>query len=153
MKFLQMLLSEIMYCEQPGIVLEDNTGAIFLLKNSHVGQRTKHIDICWHHIHGMQDRGELEGDFVRPEDNESDICTKNLPLKLLKGFRDNIQNGTMNSRMNWTSIVRSATSKSRHLEQKGGVVNWITDWINHETDWMNHVWSIQSEERGEGRIA
>jgi hypothetical protein len=56
-KFLQMLLSKIMYFEQPVILLEDNTGAIFLLKNSHVGQRTKHIDICWHFIHGLINKG------------------------------------------------------------------------------------------------
>jgi hypothetical protein len=86
-KFLQMLLSEIIYCVQPGILLEDNTGAIFLLKNSHVGQRTKHIDICWHYICGMRNNGELEADFVRSEDNESDICTKNLPFRLLEGFQ------------------------------------------------------------------
>jgi hypothetical protein len=35
-KFLQMLLQEIIYCEEPGILLEDNTGAISLLKNSQV---------------------------------------------------------------------------------------------------------------------
>jgi hypothetical protein len=52
-KFLQMLLSRIMYREQPGILLEDNTGANLLLKNLHVGQRTKHIDdICWYFIRG-----------------------------------------------------------------------------------------------------
>jgi hypothetical protein len=85
-KFLQMLLGEIMYCEQPGILLEDNTGAIFLLKNLHVGQRTKHIDLHWHYIRGMRNMGEIEADFVRSEDNKLDICTKNLPFKLLKGF-------------------------------------------------------------------
>jgi hypothetical protein len=63
-KFLQMLLGEIVYCVQPGILLEDNTGAIFLLKNLHVGQRMKHIDIRWHHIWGMRNKGEIEADFV-----------------------------------------------------------------------------------------
>ena len=32
------------------MLLEDNTGAIFILNNDQVGQRTKHIDIKWHHV-------------------------------------------------------------------------------------------------------
>jgi hypothetical protein len=35
-EFLQMLLSKIMYCVELGILLEDNTGAIFLLKIIHM---------------------------------------------------------------------------------------------------------------------
>ena len=43
--FQQMLLSEI--CENviPGVIYEDNEGAIFLSKNKQVSQRTKHIDV------------------------------------------------------------------------------------------------------------
>jgi hypothetical protein len=72
-KFLQMLLTEIVYCVQPGILLDDNTRAVSLLKNAHIGQRKKYIDICWHYICGMRSNGEIEADFVRSEDNESDI--------------------------------------------------------------------------------
>jgi hypothetical protein len=143
-KFLQMLVTEIVYCVQPGILLEDNTGVIFLLRNAHVGQRTKHIDICWHYIRGMWRHGEIEADFMRSEDNESDICTKTLPFGLLKGFQGNIQNCTMNVRTHWDRIVKAAMSKSRHFAQKEDVMNWIQDWINHETDWINPVWSVQS---------
>jgi hypothetical protein len=91
-----------------------------------VGQRTEHINIIWHFIRGLRNKEEIEADFVRPEDNESDICTKKLPFKLLKGFQENVQNCEMNSRMNWTRIVRIvkvATSKNRHFAQKEHVVN------------------------------
>jgi uncharacterized protein (DUF849 family) len=44
-KFLQQLLHEIKFCMMPGILLEDNTGAIYLVRNQQVGQRTKHIDV------------------------------------------------------------------------------------------------------------
>jgi hypothetical protein len=43
--FTQQLLEEIMSCVLPAIIYEDNTGAIFLVKNQQVGQRTKHISI------------------------------------------------------------------------------------------------------------
>jgi hypothetical protein len=43
--FRQMLLGDIPYCDVAGILLEANTGAIFLMWNHQVSQRTKHIDI------------------------------------------------------------------------------------------------------------
>jgi hypothetical protein len=43
--FLQQLPEEIAECKNPGIILEDNTGAIFLVKNQQVGSQTKHIDV------------------------------------------------------------------------------------------------------------
>jgi hypothetical protein len=82
-----------------------------------------------------------EADFVRSEDNELDICTNNLSFRLLKGFRDNIWNCNMNSRLNWTWIVKVAVSKNKHFAQKEDVVNWIMHWINH-------IWSVQSPEKG-----
>jgi len=50
MKFQQMLLEEIAYVQTPGIMLEDNEGCEFLVKNKQVSSRTKHIDIATHSI-------------------------------------------------------------------------------------------------------
>jgi hypothetical protein len=80
-KFVQQLLEEIAECITPGIILEDNTGAIFLVKNQQVGSRTKHIDVRHHYIRQM--RGEVDALFIRSEKNSSDIFTKNVPEKLL----------------------------------------------------------------------
>jgi hypothetical protein len=44
-KFVQMLLNEVLKCTTPGILMEDNTGAIYLVKNQQVSACTKHIDI------------------------------------------------------------------------------------------------------------
>ena len=49
-KCIQQVLDEIAFCTPPGILLEDNTSVIFLVKNQQVGQRTKHIDVRWHFI-------------------------------------------------------------------------------------------------------
>jgi hypothetical protein len=46
--FLTMLLRECdIEVNLPGILLEDNTGAIILIKNQQIGVRTKHIDVRW----------------------------------------------------------------------------------------------------------
>jgi hypothetical protein len=44
-RFTQQLLEEIMSCVLPAIIYKDNTGTTFLVKNQHIGQRTKHISI------------------------------------------------------------------------------------------------------------
>jgi hypothetical protein len=48
-------LEEIAECQTPGIILEDNTGAIFLVKNQQVGSQTKHIDVGYHYIKEMRE--------------------------------------------------------------------------------------------------
>jgi hypothetical protein len=128
-----MLLAEIIYCVTPGIMLEDNTGAIFLLKNASVGARTKHIDIRWHYIGQLRANGKLDVEFVRLEDKESNICTNNLPVKLIVKLRDNIRNRTMRSRMLWDVIVKAVEKESVHCVQKEDVMNWVHDWMNHRT--------------------
>ncbi len=94
-KFVQQLLEEIAECKTPGIILEDNTGAIFLVKNQQVGSRTKHIDVRYHYIREMRERGGVEVLFVRSEINSSDILTKNVPEKLLAQHANRIRDGTL----------------------------------------------------------
>ena len=48
--FQQMLLDEIATCNKPGIIFEDNTGAIYLVKNKQVGPRTNHVSARHHFI-------------------------------------------------------------------------------------------------------
>ena len=77
-KFITMLMEEVgVSYPRPAMLLEDNTGAIFILNNDQVGQRTKHIDIKWHHVRDMIKDGDLVVMYVRSEDNPADIMTKN----------------------------------------------------------------------------
>jgi hypothetical protein len=46
----------------PSHFSEDNTGAIFLMKNNGVSSRTKHIDIRGSFLNDMVESGELEVD-------------------------------------------------------------------------------------------
>jgi hypothetical protein len=82
-KFVQQLLSKIAECKTPGIILEDNAGAIFLVKNQQGGSRNKYINVQHHYIREMREQGEVDVLFVRSEKNSSDILTKNVPAKLL----------------------------------------------------------------------
>ena len=50
LKFVGMLLEEIGISKAPGVIYEDNEGAIFLAKNQQVGMRTKHIKIGRAHV-------------------------------------------------------------------------------------------------------
>jgi hypothetical protein len=55
----------------------DNVGAIYLAKNFSLSQNTKHIDIRRHFVREHQEEGTIDATFVRSEDNEADILTKN----------------------------------------------------------------------------
>jgi hypothetical protein len=55
----------------------DNTGAIYLANNHTTGQRTKHIDIRVHFVRELIVDEILRVIFVKSEDNDSDIFTKN----------------------------------------------------------------------------
>ena len=64
----------------------------------------------------------FEMKFVKSENNESDICTKNTPEKLLKGHAENIRNGTMRSWREYETTV----------ETVAGV--WRENVKNHESN-------------------
>jgi hypothetical protein len=128
-----MLLREIAFCIMPGILLEDNTGAIYLVKNQQVGQRTKHIDVRWHFIRELYNAGTLTVKFVRSENNEADINTKNVPVKLLIVLAKNAREGNLFARQNWDEIVREIGTENVCIThgnvQREDVEIWIRDYV------------------------
>jgi hypothetical protein len=66
----------------PTILHVDNTGAIYLANNYSTGPRTKHIDIRTHFIRELIVNGDLKVVFVKSEDNDADIFTKNTGEEL-----------------------------------------------------------------------
>ena len=84
-KFVTVLLDELKVdYPKPSMLFEDNTGAIFIMKNDQVGQRTKHIDVKFHHVRDMIKAGDLVVLYIRSEDNPADIMTKNTKEVLCK---------------------------------------------------------------------
>ena len=59
-------------------VFVDNVGAIFLDKNKAVSDRTKHIDMRYHFVREFIEDGVVKVVFVRSEDNDADLFTKNV---------------------------------------------------------------------------
>ncbi len=66
----------------PVIVHIKNTGAIFMGKNITTSSQTKHVDICTKYVHEYVEYGIVKIIFVRSEDNNSDIMTKNIDRDL-----------------------------------------------------------------------
>ncbi len=62
--------------ELPLVVRVDNNGAIFMTENIHVGQRTKHVDICWRFVIEFVDDGFFKVIFMRSEKNDADLFIK-----------------------------------------------------------------------------
>jgi hypothetical protein len=60
----------------------DNVGAIYLANNYSTSQRTKHIDIRAHFLREYIENGILKVEFIRSEDNDADILTKNTSEEL-----------------------------------------------------------------------
>ena len=59
-------------------MLEDNMGCIFLIRNKQMGSRTNAIQIRMHWIREAFEIEELTVDYVKSEENESDIMTKHV---------------------------------------------------------------------------
>jgi hypothetical protein len=56
----------------------DNKSAIALMKNPVFHDRSKHIEIRYHFIRQCVENGNIDVQFVRTEDQLSDILTKSL---------------------------------------------------------------------------
>ena len=61
----------------PIIIKVDNVGAIYIANNYTTGQRTKHIDIRTHFVREYIEEGIIKVVFVRSDENDADIFTKN----------------------------------------------------------------------------
>jgi hypothetical protein len=107
-------MEEITFCTTPGILLEDNTGAIYLVKNQQVGQRTKHINVRWHFIRELYDKGKITVKFVRSEKNKADINTKNVSVTLQSVLAINVREGNLFARQNWHEIIRVRLTLDRY---------------------------------------
>lgn len=77
------------------IIAEDNTGAIFLLKNKQVGIRTKHFDKRYHFVIDKVEKGSVLVQYVNTIKDPSDFLSKNVTQKIHDMYVKNISNGTM----------------------------------------------------------
>jgi hypothetical protein len=86
----QLLLFMEVKIKLPVEVKVDNMGAIYMSENSTPSSRTRHADIRQKFTANLQDKGLIKVDFVRSEDNTSDILTKNVNVDLFKHHTQHI---------------------------------------------------------------
>jgi hypothetical protein len=81
------LLGELGYQMGPIPICGDNQGSIFIASNPVTEKRSKHIDIRYHYIREVIERGFAEVYFINGEDNPADLLTKNLGRVKFQKFR------------------------------------------------------------------
>ena len=59
-------------------MIRDNQGAIALVKNPYLHERSKHIDICYHFVRDLAEQGKLEVIYILIFDIVADSITKPL---------------------------------------------------------------------------
>ncbi|CZS92418.1 related to TY4B TY4B protein [Rhynchosporium agropyri] len=69
-------------------MLGDNQGAIALTKNAHLNERSKHIDIAYHFVRDLSERGRLKVDYIPTGDMIADGMTKPLDSLAFEKFKD-----------------------------------------------------------------
>ena len=68
----------------PIIVHVDNIGAIYMAENGSSSNQTKHVNTRYHFVRELIEEGIMKIEFVKSENNDSDIFTKNLGRELFK---------------------------------------------------------------------
>lgn len=65
----------------PTLLYGDNLSAQHLAKNPVHHARTKHIDIRYHFVRDVVDRGDIKLEYVSTNEMIADVLTKNLSKK------------------------------------------------------------------------
>ena len=87
LKFIVQLLQTMnIEVKLPITVYVDNVGAIWLSNNRTTSDRTKHIDIRTSFVKEYQEDGKIIK-FVKSEDNEADIFTKNTTNTIFQNHK------------------------------------------------------------------
>ncbi|CCE32516.1 uncharacterized protein CPUR_06376 [Claviceps purpurea 20.1] len=68
-------------------MLGDNQGAIAFTKNAHLNDRSKHIDICYHFIRDLAEKGLMTVDFIPTDEMIADGMTKPLGRIAFERFK------------------------------------------------------------------
>ena len=64
----------------------NNQAVLTLVKNVHVHERSKHIDITYHHIWDLHQRNQIEVNFVPSQNMIADSLMKLLSRQNFKNF-------------------------------------------------------------------
>ena len=85
--WVRSLLKELGYKLSATEIASDNQGAIFNASNPVTEKRSKHIDIRYHYIRELVERGVVHVLYIQGVDNPADVLTKNLGHTKFSKFR------------------------------------------------------------------
>lgn len=89
--WLRKLLCDIGYeCNDPTLLNIDNQSAIRLVKNPEFHERTKHVEVRYHHIREKYENGEIFVDYIETENQLADILTKALSPEIFVNLRNRL---------------------------------------------------------------
>ena len=89
--WLRGLMSELkLLPDGPSTVMSDSQSAIAVSKNGVRSERTKHVDIKYHFITDVIDRGDVQLKWVSTKDQLADLLTKGMCTPTFVGLRDRI---------------------------------------------------------------
>ena len=66
----------------------DNQGSLALVKNPHLHERSKHIDIQYHYIRDLEEKGRINVSYIPTTDMVADGLTKPLGRMAFGRFRE-----------------------------------------------------------------
>ncbi len=78
--------------ELPTVIYTDSQSAIAIAKADTVPKRSKHIEVRYHYIRSLIQRGLIQLRYVRSADNVADFFTKGLTKDVFEKHRDAIMN-------------------------------------------------------------
>ena len=88
----------------PIVIKVNNIRAIYLVENNTLNNHTKHINMRYHFVRNYIEDGTIKIKFVRSENNNSDIFTKNLSKELFVKHSNNFMDCEDNeSNARWTT--------------------------------------------------
>ena len=88
--WLQLALKELGFSSIPAALSTDGNGAVDLTQNPRISDRSKHIDVAYHHIRNLVESGKLVILHVPGSENLADICTKAMPGPKFSLLRDGV---------------------------------------------------------------
>ncbi|KAL7154949.1 hypothetical protein ABFS83_03G038900 [Erythranthe nasuta] len=88
--WLKGLLKEIGFLNGEVVVYSDSQSGIQLCKNPVFHERTKHIQIKYHFIRNIVDRGKIRLEKIPSEFNPADMGTKCLPIEKFRSCLKNL---------------------------------------------------------------
>ncbi len=94
---------------------EDNQATLMLIKNAHIHEWSKHIDIAYHHIRNLHKKNQISVNFISSQDMIADELIKSLSWQNFKRFIEQLR---LKSSESWETckhqvrVLRSAMTDS-----------------------------------------